>query len=121
MALLWPKHGAQMVLKIGSSSISINLLKDVPCQISHCWVYPVAPSPRNGKIWPFYWQNMVFTCSLILVLLESQSMCLGMLHAKFHIAGFILKLPFIEMGKIWPFSGQNMVLTWSLKLVLPES
>ena len=74
------------------------MLRDVPCQISHCWVYPVAPFPRNGKIWPFYWQNMVFTCSLILVLPESQSMCPGMLHAKFHIAGFILKLPFIEMA-----------------------
>jgi len=91
MALLWPKHCPHMVLKIGSSSISINLLRDVPCQISHCWVYPVAPFPRNGKIWPFYWQNMVFTCSLILVLLESQSMCPGMLHAKFHIAGLIPK------------------------------
>jgi len=121
MALLWPKHCPHMVLKIGSFSISINLLRDVPSKISHCWVYPVAPFPRNGKIWPFYWQNMVFTCSLILVLPESQSMCPGVLHAKFHIAGFILKLPFIEMGKIWPFSGQNMVLTWFLKLVLPES
>ena len=97
-----------MVLKIGSFAISINLLRDVPSQISHCWVYPVAPFPRNGKIWPFYWQNMVFTCSLILVLLESQSMCLGMLHAKFHIAGFILKLPFIEMGKIWPFLARTL-------------
>ena len=29
---------------------------DVPCQISHSWVYPVAPFPRNGKnmalLWP---------------------------------------------------------------------
>merc|ERR1711954_307808 len=96
MALLWLKHCPHMVLQIGSSSISINLLRDVPCQISHCWVYPVAPSPRNRKIWPFYWQNMVFTCSLILVFLESQSMCLGMLHAKFHIAGFILKIKILN-------------------------
>ena len=103
------------------SWILIIVPRDVPCKISHCWVYPVAPFPKNSKIWPFYWQNMVFTCSLILVLPESQSMCPGVLHAKFHIAGFILKLPFIEMGKIWPFSGQNMVLTWFLKLVLPES
>ena len=48
----WPKHGHHMVLKIGSSWIFINLPRDVPCQISHCCMYPLAPLPRNGQIWP---------------------------------------------------------------------
>ena len=132
---LWQRHGSHMVLKVGSSWISINVPRDVPCKISHCWVYPVAPFPRNGwnmaLLWPkhgpsnwyflnlnhcaqgcsipnftllglscspfprngqkmaLYGWNMVLTWSLKLVLYESQSMCPGMLHAKFHIAGCI--------------------------------
>ena len=73
VVLLWPKHGPHiilkigfllslndcgphMVLRIGSLWIFINVPRDVPFQISHCWVYPVAPTPRNGKnmaiLWP---------------------------------------------------------------------
>ena len=54
MALLWAKHGPHMVLQIGSSWILINVPRDVPCQITHCWVYHVAPIPRYGQTRPFY-------------------------------------------------------------------
>ena len=43
MALLWPKHGCYMILQIGSPWILANVPKDIPCQISHFWVYSVAP------------------------------------------------------------------------------
>merc|ERR1712082_154106 len=71
MALLWPKHGPHMVLQIGSSQILINVPRDVPCQISHCWVHPVAPFPKKAKTWPFYGKKMVHMWSLRLVLPES--------------------------------------------------
>ena len=48
-ALLWPKYGPHMVLEIGSSWILIILPRDVPCQILHCLVYPLAPLPSNGQ------------------------------------------------------------------------
>ena len=43
----WPKYGPHMVLQIGSSWILIIVPRDVPCQSSHCWVYPVALFPSN--------------------------------------------------------------------------
>ena len=45
----WPKHGLHLVLKIGSTWILINMPRDVPCQISHCQVYPVVPFLKNGQ------------------------------------------------------------------------
>ena len=74
MAKIWPfmeKQGPHMVLKIGSSLILIIVLRDVQCQISHCWVYPVIPFLRNGQTVPFYGQKMVPTLSFKLVLPES--------------------------------------------------
>ena len=68
-----------------------------------------------------YGQNMVLTWSLKLVLPESQSMCSGVFHAKFHIIRSIVQSPFLEMAKTCPYYGQNMILTWFLKFVLPES
>ena len=63
MALLWQKDGPHIVLRICSSSILINLLRDVLCQISHCWVYPVASFPRNSQnmslLWPKQGPHMV--------------------------------------------------------------
>ena len=58
------KHGPHMVLKFAYSGIVINVPRDVPCQISHCWVHPVAPFPKIG-------QNMVLIWSFELVLPES--------------------------------------------------
>ena len=61
---LWPKHGPHLVLEIGSSWILINVPGDVPCQISHCWVYPVVPFLKNGQNMALLWQkhgpHMVF-------------------------------------------------------------
>ena len=63
MALLRPKHGPHMVLQIGSSWILIIVSRDVTRQISHCWVFPVAPLPKNGQNMALLWQNMVHTWS----------------------------------------------------------
>ena len=63
MALLRPKHGPHMVLQIGSSWILIIVPRDVTRQISHCWVFPVAPLPKNGQNMALLWQNMVHTWS----------------------------------------------------------
>ena len=54
MALLWPKHGAHMVLQVGSSWILVIVPGDVPCQSSHCWVDPVAPFPKTGQNMALY-------------------------------------------------------------------
>ena len=63
MAKILPFYGQNMVLQIGSSWILIIVPRDVTCPISHCWVFPVAPLPKNGQKWPFYGQNMVHTWS----------------------------------------------------------
>ena len=59
----WPKQGSHMVLQIGSSLILINVPRDAPCQISHCWVCPVDPFPRNCQnmalLWPKHGPHMV--------------------------------------------------------------
>ena len=121
IAHLWPIHGPHMVLKICSSWMLVIVPRDVPCHISHWWVYSLASFPRNGQNIALYGQNMVLKWSLKLVLSEPESLCPGLFHARFHIAGCIIKPPFLEMDKTWPFYGQNMVLTWSFQLVLPES
>merc|ERR1711954_446986 len=54
MALLWPKHGCHIILKIGYSQNLNNVAKKATCQFSHLWVYPVAPFPR-------YSQNMALS------------------------------------------------------------
>ena len=71
MAKILLKHGPHMVLKINSSQVIINVPRDVPCQISHCQVYPVAPFPGNGKNIALYSQNMILTWFLKFVLPES--------------------------------------------------
>ena len=48
---------------------------------------PISPFLKNGKNMALYGQNMVLIWSLKLVLPESLSICQGMFHAKFHIAG----------------------------------
>ena len=68
---LLTKHVPHMVLQMGSSWFLINMPGDAPCQISHCWVYLVAPFPRNGQNMALYGKNMVLTWSFKLVLSES--------------------------------------------------
>ena len=87
MALLWQQHGPNTVLQIESSRILMVVPGAVPYQISHCWMYPLTPFPRNGQNMALYSPNMVLTWSFNLSLPESQSRCPGMLHVEFQIAG----------------------------------
>ena len=59
VALLWQKDGPHIVLKFGSSWILIKVPRNVQCKISHCWVYPLSPFPRNGQDMALYGQEMV--------------------------------------------------------------
>ena len=63
MTFLWPKHGPHMILQMGFSWILIDVPRDAPCQISFCWLNPVAPSLRNGTnvvlLWPKHGPHMV--------------------------------------------------------------
>ena len=124
----WPKYGClrpnlcpHMVLKIGSSWILINVPGDVPCQISHCWVYPVAPFLRNGQnmalLWPKHGPHIVLQISLswILFIVPRDVTC-QISHCWVYPLA-----PFPRNGQSIALYGQNMVLKWSLKLVLSES
>ena len=79
-----------------------------PCQVSRS-----KDIVEIAKTWPFYGQNMVLTWSFKLVLPQSLSMCPGIFHANFHIAGYIL-YPFHRNGQkialLWPKHGPYMVL-----------
>ena len=57
MILLWTKDGPHIVLQMGSPCILTNVLRDAPCQISLCWLNPVAPFLRNGKNMAFLWSK----------------------------------------------------------------
>ena len=113
MALLWPKHCPHMVLKIGSFSISINLLRDVPCKISHCWVYPVAPSPRNGSnmalSWPKHGPHMVLEIGSSWILINGpRDVSCQISHCwVYNLAQFP------KDSQNMAIYGQNMVHTWS--------
>ena len=98
MTLLWQKHGPKMVLQIWSSWFLINEPSVALYQISHCWIYPVTPFPRNGQNLDLYGPKMVLKWSLILVLADFQSICPGILYVKFEICGS--KPHFLEMAKI---------------------
>ena len=63
------------------------------CSMPNFTILGVSHSPlflEMVKIWPFYGQNMVLTWCFKLGFPYSWSMCPGMFHAKFHIAGSIL-------------------------------
>ena len=87
---LWQKHGPNMVLQIGSSLILIFVPRAALLQISHCWVYPVTPFPKNGQNMTLFSPNLVLTWAFNWSLPEYQSMFPGMLHAKSYIDGCIL-------------------------------
>ena len=116
MALLWPKHGLHLVLQIGSSWIIINVPRNVPNQISTCWVYPVAHTPKNCKtmafLWPKHGPHLVLQIgpSWIKINIPSDDPCQISQFWVYTIVPF-----FIEMSKNGPY-GQNTVLTWSFKI-----
>ena len=96
-----------MVLQMGSSWIIINVPRDVPCQLSHCWVYLAAPFPRNG---PF----MAKTCSSHGpsngLFLNPNHCAQGYSMPNFTLLG-VSSSPFLlEMAKTWHFYGQIPVL-----------
>merc|ERR1711954_304488 len=65
---------------------------------------------------------MFLMSSLKLVLLESYSMCPGMLHAKFHNSRCIPSSPFPRNGQnmdlLWPKDGLHMVLKISSSYII---
>ena len=75
-----------------------------------------------AKTWPFYGQNMVLTWSFKLVPPESQSMCPGMLHTKFHKSRCITLSPFPRNGQnialLLPNYGSDIVLQISSSWIL---
>ena len=115
--LLWPKLGPKMLLQTGSSWILINVPRDVPCQISHCWVYPVAPFSRNGQNMDLCGQNMVLKIGSFWILITMPRVvpCQISHHWVYPLAHFPRNY------QKWPFYGQNLVFTWSFKLDLTES
>ena len=120
LALLWPKHIPNMVPQIGSSLILIDVPRDVPCQISLCWVYAVAPFPRNGKnmalLLPKYGPHMVHQIDSSWILINVP----GDVPSQISQCWVYPVAPFPRNGQNMAFNGQNMVLTWSLELVLPK-
>ena len=68
----------------------IIVTMDAPYQTSHCWVYPVAPSPRNGQnmaiLWPKHDPQMVLKIKSCLILIPVPRD----VPAEFHGAGCIL-------------------------------
>ena len=77
MAKTWPFYGQNIVHQIRSCCFLIIVSRDVPSQISHCWVYPVAPFLKMVKTCPFYGQNMVleFGSSWILIIVARDVPC----------------------------------------------
>ena len=122
MALLWPKYGPHMVLKISSSWIIINVPREAPCKISQFRVYPIV---LFSKKWPKYGPFIAKTWSSHgtsnWFFLNHNQWAQGWPLSNYTILGVSHSPLFLKMAKIWPFYGQNMVLTWSFKLVLPES
>ena len=146
MAKIWPswqQHGPLMAHQISSSWILINVPRDVPFKISYCWVYLVAPFPRNGQKWPFMAKTMSShgpsNCSSwIIINVPREATCQISQYRVYPMVPFSKNWPKYGpfLAKTWSshgpsnwffliynhlfFYGQNMVLTWSFKLVLPE-
>ena len=68
------KHGPHMILHFGSSWILIKVPRNVPCKISHCWVYPLVPFPNNGQnmalLWPKYGPHKILQIGYYWILIK---------------------------------------------------
>ena len=90
------------------SWILIIVPRDVPFQISHCWIYPVAPFLSNSQkmalLWPKHGPHMVLQIGSgwILINLPKDVPCQISNCCLYPVAPF-------------PRNCQNMVFTWSLK------
>ena len=114
MAKMWPFHGQNMVLQIGSSWILINVPRDVPCWISHCWVYSVAPFPKNGQntalLWPKHGPHMVLQIGASWILINVSSREYHFWHfleIEFTLDDFLLFR--VQLNRIYYFSGNFML------------
>ena len=107
---LWSKHGPHLVLKISSSWILIKVTRDVPCQISHCWVYPVVPFPQK---WPKHGPFMAKTWSSHepsnWFFLKLNHCAKGCSMPIFTLLG----LSCSPLSQKWPKQGPFMAKTWS--------
>merc|ERR1712082_167714 len=106
MALLWPKYGPHMVLKICSPCIIINVPREAPCKISQFRVYPIVPfSKKWQKYGPFMaktWSSHGPTNWFFL----TQNQCArGCSMPNFIILGVSHGPLFLEIAKIWPLYG----------------
>ena len=103
-----------MVLNIGSSWIFINVPRDDPCQISHCWVYTVAPFPRNGQnialSWPKHDPHIVPLMGLSWILINVPKD----VHCQISLCWVKPEVPFVRncqnVALLWPKHGPLMVL-----------
>ena len=112
MAKKCPFYCQNMVLtwslQLGFSWILIIVPSDVTSQISQCWVYPVAPFPRNGQnlalLWPKHGPHMILLIgsSWILIIVPSDAPC------RISLCWVNPVSPFPRYGQIGPF----MAKTW---------
>ena len=117
MAPLWQKHGLNKILQIVSLWILIIVPRDGPCQISHCWVYPLAPFPRNVQNMALYGQNIVNTWSRHLWPKQGPHLVLKIVSSWIFIN--VSRDDPCQISHCWvypvvPFleNGQNMALLW---------
>merc|ERR1712081_73752 len=83
----------------------VNVPRDVPFQIPHCWVYHVFPFPRNSQnmtlLWPKHGPSNLF-------FLNHNQCAQGGSRPNFTTLGVYYSPLSLEKAKIWPFYGQNM-------------
>ena len=106
MALLWPKHGAHMVLQVGSTWILVI----VSCQSSHSWVYPVAPFPRNGPEYGPLWLKHGPSNWFFLNLNQCAKGCSMPNFTLLGVSCSPLSRYGQNMALFWPKNGPHMVL-----------
>ena len=122
MALLRQKHGPRIILKIGSFWIFITMSRVVPCQTSHCWVYPVVLFFRNGQnialLWPKNGPYMVLKIdpSSILINVPMDVSCQVSLCWVYPLAPFPKNRQ--NMALLWPKYGPHMVLKISCSWII---
>ena len=102
----WLKYGPHLALQIGSSWIIINMPRDVPCKISHCWVYPVVSFLKNGQnralLFPKHGPSNWFSLNL-------NHCAKGSSMPNFTL----LILSCSPLSLKWPKNGPFMAKTWS--------
>ena len=112
MALLWPKYGPHMVLKISSSWIIINVPREAPCKISQSRVYSIVNfSSKWQKYGPFTAKTWSSHCPSNWFFLNHNQCAQGCSMQNFTILGVSCSPLFFEMIKkialLWPKYGPS--------------